>query len=70
MIQQFAFLVGQTPWSARVYPDPPIADTSKPTRASAADPGVCPTLNVDLRDIGKLNGVAHKCVCHGHIKCR
>jgi hypothetical protein len=52
MIQHFAFLVGQTPWSARVPLDPPVADTSKPTRALREDAsaagtapsnqGVCP----------------------------
>jgi hypothetical protein len=44
--------VGQTPWSARVPLDPPVADTSKPTRALREDAsaagtapsnqGVCP----------------------------
>jgi hypothetical protein len=43
MIQHFAFLVGQTPRSARVPLDPPVADrfsaiqTSKPTRALRED---------------------------------
>ena len=44
--------VGRTPWSARVPPDPllarrdlPQAIPERPTRASAADHGVHPTLN-------------------------
>ncbi len=40
---RFTQLVGRTPWSARVPLDPHFSKSQKPTRASAADPGVRPT---------------------------
>jgi hypothetical protein len=49
-------MVGRTPWSARVPPDPLfgkeislIQPRKRPTGASAADQGVCPTINPDVR---------------------
>src|ERR1017187_10394606 len=38
--------VGRTPWSARVPLDPLLAVCREPTRASAADPGVRPTISL------------------------
>jgi len=48
-----AEVVGQTPWSARVPLDPPLANgisrvpRGGPTRASAADQVVRPTINAE-----------------------
>src|SRR5262252_3417874 len=39
--------VGQTPWSARDPQVPLFANPKRPTRASAADQGVCPTKTHD-----------------------
>jgi len=57
--------VGRTPWSARVPLDPlfaqpnqPDAIRERPTRASAADRGVRPTINAERPIIGKLCGIS------------
>jgi hypothetical protein len=57
-----SIVVGRTPWSARVPLDPPVADycnSSRPTRASAADQGVRPTkeLNKELNQAKDLDPV-------------
>src|SRR6202050_5580324 len=57
-------MVGQTPWSARVPLDPPVANEFSPIQTKEADDGVCPTLNANCAISGKLSGIEHECVRH------
>jgi hypothetical protein len=59
-------IVGRTPWSARVPPDPlfappnqPHAIPERPARAPAADQGVRPTINAGHPIVGKAYNGAH-----------
>src|SRR6266567_1965517 len=64
-----ALIVGRTPWSARVPLDPLLAQPNqpeaiheRPTRASAADRGVRPTINAERPIMGKLCGIRQSCL--------
>jgi hypothetical protein len=64
-------IVGQTPWSARVPLDPPIANEFSPIQTKQADegvgcgPGSPPHFDANCAISGKLYDIADECVRHG-----
>ena len=72
-------LVGRTPWSARdalvplVHEESVGRNTEEPTRGSAADEGVRPTLGAIARKRGKLGALGfspprRSSTCHRHVR--
>jgi len=65
-----AGIVGQTPWSARVPLDPPVANELKSIQTQQADegvgcrPGGLPHDGRKLAISGKLSDIAQECVRH------
>jgi hypothetical protein len=53
-----------SPWTRRSPINSALSKPSKPTRASAADQGVRPTLDPNCAISGKLSGIAQECVRH------